>query len=162
MVTIRNKETSLNLNASMVASKSVKSMSNTVRQVRARPAFVLRTVRLVISGNPEAAAGEEMLQYRYRSTRLCVSISPPKKAMPSPLEYPPELLSLICAYAYVASVPTPESCFFLGSSVPPRSRNTVRGRTGGRRSRYVFPAVGSLSSKAGKPPRLQKTPSTVE
>jgi hypothetical protein len=29
-----------------------------------------------------------------------------KKGMPSPLEYPPELLSLICAYVYVASIPS--------------------------------------------------------
>ena len=152
MVTIRNEETSLNLNA-QVASKSVKSMSNTVRQVRVPPAFVLRTIRLVVSGNPEAAAGEEMLQYRYRSTRLCVSISPPKKrhALSPGISSRVTLTHLclclcrLCPDSRAMLLP-----WILCAPSKPEYCPRPHSLGGGRRSRYVFPAVGSLSSKAGE------------
>ena len=127
-------------------------MSNTVRQVRAPPAFVLRTVRLVVSGNPEAAAGEEMLQYRYRSTRLCVSISPPKKrhALSPGISSRVTLTHLclclcrLCPDSRVMLLP-----WILCASSKPEYCPRPHSLGGGRRSRYVSPAVGSLSSKAG-------------
>ena len=45
-----------------------------------------------------------------------------KNTMSSPLEYPPELLSLICAYVYVASIPSRVSSLILCASWKPEYR----------------------------------------